>query len=131
MTFASTPDLTILGKTGHHGHSHLFGIMPADRLGHLWMLGKTGTGKSTLLTRLMAADLQANRGLMVIDPHGDLVETILDLVPPHRVVDTIYVNPADPAYPFALNPIDTTVGLSAALMASALLSVLKKAWPNF
>jgi hypothetical protein len=80
---------------------------------------------------MIAADLHANRGLMVIDPHGDLVETILDLVPPSRVVDTIYINPADTAYPFALNPIDTTAGLSPSLMASALLSVLKKAWPDF
>jgi Type IV secretion-system coupling protein DNA-binding domain len=131
MTSLFRQDLTILGKTGHHGHSHPFGITQADRLGHLWILGKTGTGKSTLLTRLIAADLHANRGLMVIDPHGDLVETILDLVPPSRVVDTIYINPADTAYPFALNPIDTTAGLSASLMASALLSVLKKAWPDF
>jgi hypothetical protein len=131
MTSSSTHDLTILGKTGHHGHSHPFGITQADRLGHLWMLGKTGTGKSTLLTRLIAADLQSNRGLMVIDPHGDLVETILDLVPPSRVADTIYINPADTAYPFALNPIDITAGRSASLMASALLSVLKKAWPDF
>ena len=62
MTSSSAQDLTILGKTGHHGYSHLFGITQADRLGHLWILGKTGTGKSTLLTRLIAADLQANRG---------------------------------------------------------------------
>jgi hypothetical protein len=59
------------------------------------------------------------------------VETILDLVPPSRVLDTIYINPADTAYPFALNPIDTTAGLSPSLMASALLSVLKQAWPDF
>jgi Helicase HerA, central domain len=131
MTSSSTHDLTILGKTDHHGHAHLFGIPQADRLGHLWMLGKTGTGKSTLLTRLIAADLHANRGLMVIDPHGDLVETLLDPVPPSRVGDTIYLNPADTAYPFALNPLDATAGLPAPLLASALLSVLKKAWPEF
>jgi hypothetical protein len=59
------------------------------------------------------------------------VETILDLVLPSRVLDTIYINPADTAYPFALNPIDTTAGLSPSLMASALLSVLKQAWPDF
>jgi len=68
---------------------------------------------------------------MVIDPHGDLVETVLDLVPLSRVADTIYFNPADTAYPFALNPIDTAPELSPSLVASALLSVLKKAWPEF
>jgi len=131
MTSHSLQDLTILGKAGHHGRSHLFGIAQADRLGHLWILGKTGTGKSTLLTRLMTEDLHAGRGLMLIDPHGDLVETILDLVPPTRLADTIYFNPADTSYPFALNPLDTAAGFSAPLLTSSLLSVLKKAWPEF
>jgi type IV secretory pathway VirB4 component len=90
MTSSSTQDLTILGNTDHHSHSHPFGITQTDRLGHLWILGKTGTGKSTPLTRLSAADLQAHQGLMVIDPHGDLVESIPDFVRPCRVVDTIY-----------------------------------------
>jgi type IV secretion system coupling TraD/TrwB family protein len=125
------PSLSILGKTRNHGHSRLVGIRQTDRLGHLWILGKTGTGKSTLLTRLMTDDLHAGRGLMLIDPHGDLVETMLDLVPPTRLADTIYFNPADTSYPFALNPLDTAAGLSAPLLTSSLLSVLKKAWPEF
>jgi hypothetical protein len=131
MRSSSEQSLSILGKTRHHGRSRLVGIKQTDRLGHLWILGKTGTGKSTLLTRLIASDLHANRGLMLIDPHGDLVETVLDLVPPSRVADTMYFNPADTAYPFALNPLDTTDALPAPLLASALLSVLKKAWPEF
>jgi hypothetical protein len=97
----------------------------------MWMLGKTGTGKSTLLKHLILSDLRAGRGCMVIDPHGDLVETILDLVPSSRVADTIYFNPADTAYPLALNPLDRTLGLPAPLLATGLLSALKKAWPEF
>jgi Helicase HerA, central domain len=131
MASPSAQDLSLLGTADHHGHTHLVGITQPDRLGHLWILGKTGTGKSTLLTRLIAEDLQHGRGLMLLDPHGDLVETILDLVPPSRAVDTIYFNPADTTYPFALNPLAPTTGLSAPLLASALLGVLKKAWPDF
>jgi hypothetical protein len=68
MTASSAHDLTGLGKTGHHGHARLFGITPSDRLGHVWILRKTGTGKSTPLIRLIAEDLHAGRGLMLIDP---------------------------------------------------------------
>jgi hypothetical protein len=67
MTSSSAHDLTILGKTGHHGHTCLFGITPSDRLGHVWVLRKTSTGKSTPLIRLIAEDLQAGRGLTLID----------------------------------------------------------------
>jgi type IV secretory pathway VirB4 component len=99
MTSFSASSFSMLGRTGHHGHSRLVGIAQADRLGHLWMLGKTRTGKSTLLTRLMAEDLHAGRGLMLIDPHGDLMETMLDLVPPTRLADTIYFDPRIRAIP--------------------------------
>jgi len=88
-------------------------------------------GKSTLLTNLIYEDMQAGRGFTVIDPHGDLVEALLDLVPPHRVQETIYFNPADTAYPLAFNPLDCTTKLSASLVASGMLSVLKKTWPEF
>jgi ABC-type ATPase involved in cell division len=63
----------MLGKNVYHGRRSLIGITQADRLGHMWVLGKTGAGKSTLLTNLIYEDMQAGRGLMVIDPHGDLV----------------------------------------------------------
>jgi hypothetical protein len=121
----------MLGENVYHGRRALIGITQADRLGHMWVLGKTGAGKSTLLTNLIHEDMQDGRGLMVIDPHGDLVEALLDLVPPHRVPDTIYFNPADTAYPLAFNPLDCSTGLPASLVASGMLAVLKKTWPEF
>jgi hypothetical protein len=93
--------------------------------------GKTGAGKSTLLTNLIYKDMQAERGLMVLDPHGDLVESLFDLVPLHRVPDTIYLNPADTAYPLAFNLLDCTTGLSASFVTNGMLAVLKKTWPEF
>ena len=122
---------SVLGQNIYHGRHSLIKIAQHDRLGHMWVLGKTGAGKSTLLTNLIYEDMQAGRGLMVIDPHGDLVESLLDLVPPNRVSDTIYFNPADTSYPLAFNPLDCTAGLSASLVASGMLAVLKKTWPEF
>ena len=87
--------ISILGTTSFRGTHRPFGITQEDRLGHMWILGKTGTGKSTLLTHLIVQDLEAHRGYMVLDPHGDLVEAVLDLVPANRVAETIYFNPAD------------------------------------
>src|SRR5437870_3522789 len=131
MTSRHHAVLSVLGENVYHGRRSLIGITQADRLGHMWVLGKTGAGKSTFLTNLIYEDMQAGRGLMVIDPHGDLVEALLDLVPLHRVPDTIYVNPADTSYPLAFNPLDCTTGLPASLVASGMLSVLKKTWPEF
>jgi Helicase HerA, central domain len=131
MTSRHDAVLSVLGKNVYHGHRSLIGITQADRLGHMWVLGKTGAGKSTLLTNFIYEDMQAGRGLMVIDPHGDLVEALLDLVPIHRIPDTIYFNPADTSYPLAFNPLDCMTGLSASLVASGMLSVLKKTWPEF
>ena len=87
--------------------------------------------QSTLLTNLIYADMQAGRGLMVIDPHGDLGESLLNLVPPHRGPETIYFNPADTSYPLAFNPLDCTTGLPSSLVASGMLAVLKKTWSEF
>jgi len=96
--------LSVLGENVYHGRRSLIGISQADRLGHMWVLGKTGAGKSMLLTNLIYEDMQAGRGLVVIDLHGDLVESLLGLIPLHRVPDMIYLNPADTAYPLAFNP---------------------------
>lgn len=131
MPSPSDNSLSILGETAYHGRRRRFGINQADRLGHVWILGKTGTGKSTLLKNLIAQDLEAGRGLMLIDPHGDLVEEVLNLVPSARVRDTVYFNPADTAYPIGFNPLDQTAGLQPALVVTGIISVLRKTWPEF
>jgi hypothetical protein len=121
----------MLGKNVYHGRRSLIGITQADRLGHMWVLGKTGAGKSTLLTNLIYEDMQAGRGLMVIDPHGDLVEALLDLVPIHRVPETIYLNPADTSYPLAFNPLDCTTGIWLPLWRAVCSRCSKKPGRSF
>src|SRR5437899_2066382 len=122
--------ITQLGEATFRGRRWRFGIHQTDRLAHMWIVGKTGTGKSTLLQNLMVQDLDYGRGFMLIDPHGDLVEGILDMVPAGRVDDVLYFNPADVEYPVALNVLEP-MGLSSELVASGLLGGFKKTWPDF
>jgi DNA helicase HerA-like ATPase len=80
-----------------------FGLSIEDRRRHLYVIGKTGTGKSTLLPNLIVQEIEAGRGLMLLDPHGELVEEVLDYIPPRRVADVIYVSPADLSHPVGFN----------------------------
>src|SRR5581483_10872308 len=76
-----------------------FGLSVADRRRHLYVIGKTGSGKSTLLRNLIVQDLEAGRGLMLLDPHGDLADELLDYIPSWRTEDVVYLAPADLTYP--------------------------------
>ena len=97
----------------------------------MYIIGKTGTGKSTLIENMVASDIKAGNSLALIDPHGDLAKDILHLVPKRRIEDVIYFNPADMEYPIAFNPLEK-VGLDYHhLVASGLISVFKKVWSEF
>src|SRR5258708_24625158 len=76
----------------------------SERRRHIYLAGKTGTGKSTLLLNLMLQDLTAGRGFTLIDPHGDLAHTVADTVPPERIPDTIYVDPLHEPHAVGFNP---------------------------
>lgn len=81
-----------------------FGLTQKDRAQHVYCLGKSGTGKTTLLRNLIIQDIEAGRGVAVIDVHGDLARELLDYIPPHRTDDVVYFNPADEDFPIGLNP---------------------------
>ena len=89
-------DITYFAKVGWRNDGRLFGIKQADRLMHTYMIGKTGTGKSTCLETMIMQDIQAGRGCSLLDPHGDLVEKIAKNIPEHRKKDLIYFNVPDP-----------------------------------
>ncbi len=108
-----------------------FGIKDKNRCGHMYILGKTGTGKSTLIANLIVSDMKRNRGLALVDPHGDLAESILDLVPEPRINDVIYFNPADSDYPIGFNPLENVSPGKDHLIASGLISAFKKIWGDF
>src|SRR3954467_11653508 len=85
-------------------------LAPEERRRHLYIVGQTGTGKSTLLLNLIAQDLASDAGLAVLDPHGDLAESVLLHVPRRRTNDLVYVNPADSARPIGFNPLSAASG---------------------
>jgi type IV secretory pathway TraG/TraD family ATPase VirD4 len=123
--------LTYFAKTNYHSNERVFGIRQADRRAHMYILGKTGTGKSTLLETLIRQDLKAGVGLALLDPHGDLVEKVLACVPEERRADLIYFNVPDRAHPLGFNPLEHVAPAQRPLAASQLLEVFKKLWSEF
>lgn len=103
-----------------------FGIKEADRRRHMYLLGKTGTGKSTLLKNMIIGDIMDGKGLAVLDPHGDLVEEILNIIPQHRIQDVIYLDPSDVEFPIGLNMLDIKSDETKDLLADGIVNVFKK-----
>jgi len=123
-------DITIIGKTNWHNQNQPFGIKDKDRLGHIYVIGKTGTGKSTLLENMAISDIERGNGLCLIDPHGDIATDILNYIPHDRIEDVIYFNPADIEYPIAFNPLKGIHPNHHHLVASGLVSTFKKIWAD-
>ncbi len=119
---------TYFAETNHRNQSTLFGIKRADRLYHKYILGKTGTGKSTLLETLILQDIYNGEGLTLIDPHGDLAARIVENVPEHRKNDLIYFDVPDSTQPYSFNPVSCVVPEKRALASSGILEVFHKYW---
>lgn len=100
------PDISLFGVTNYHNNFDEFGIKRVDRRRHLYAVGKSGSGKSKFLELLIKADLEAGKGVGVLDPHGDLVDAVLRYVPEHRIKDVIYFDPADVNFPICFNPLE-------------------------
>lgn len=122
--------ITILGQTDFRGQKRSFGIYPDDRRRHVYIIGKTGVGKSTLLENMVAQDIAAGHGVCFVDPHGDTVERLLDAIPPQRVNDVVYFDPSDVDYPVAFNVLEAVDPTYKYLVASGLVSSLKKIWAD-
>ncbi len=123
-------ELTVLGEAVFRGERTKFGIRVDDRRRHMYVIGKTGMGKSTLLENMVCSDIQAGKGLAVIDPHGDLIEAVLKFVPAHRTNDVILVEPADREFPISFNMLSCPNPEQRGLVASGLMSIFKKLWPE-
>jgi energy-coupling factor transporter ATP-binding protein EcfA2 len=117
-----------LGILNFRGQEKKFGIKPKDRLKHIYIIGKTGQGKTTLLENMINFDIQKNNGLAFLDPHGDSVQKILDHIPKDRIGDVIYFNPTDVNHPIGFNPLEKVAWEQRHLTAISLLSVFKKIW---
>ncbi|OGL88449.1 hypothetical protein A3H75_01065 [Candidatus Uhrbacteria bacterium RIFCSPLOWO2_02_FULL_51_9] len=121
-------DLTIFAQTNFRNENRKFGIKLDDRRRHMYLIGKTGMGKTTMLEHMVLSDIYAGHGLAYIDPHGDTVEKILDFVPPSRVNDVVYFNPADLEYPIGFNILETINPDHKHLVVGGLMGVFKKIW---
>jgi type IV secretory pathway TraG/TraD family ATPase VirD4 len=123
-------DVTYLGRTDFRDGRRLFGIKREDRFSHVYIIGKTGTGKSTLIEGMALQDLERGNGFALVDPHGDLVERIADRIPPKRLLDVVYLDAADPTQPYGYNPLRHVRPDRIALAASGMMEVFAKMWPE-
>jgi Type IV secretion-system coupling protein DNA-binding domain len=121
-------DFTPIGITNFRNSQQHFGIKDSDRLGHIYAIGKSGVGKSTLLLNMAVSDIEKGKGCCIIDPHGDIAETILNYIPQERIDDVIYFNPKDLDFPIAFNPLKCVHPNYHHLVASGLIATFKKIW---
>lgn len=126
---AYDPDkVTFFAETDARGRRTPFGIKAKDRQRHMYVIGKTGMGKSTLLENMAAQDIMNGEGCAFIDPHGSAAETLLDYVPEHRIDDVIYFAPFDMDNPISFNVMEDVGVDKRHLVVSGLMSTFKKIW---
>ena len=118
--------ITILGTALGRRDGQAFGIRQPDRLFHLFAIGQTGTGKTTLIASLVRQDIEHGRGFCLIDPHGDLATSVAELIGEGGA----YWNAADPASPHGYNPLSKVSAKWRTLVSSGLVEALKKQWPD-
>jgi len=126
MNNTKQDNITFFAQTNFRNQNKTFGIKRADRRYHMYMLGKTGMGKTTMMENMILSDIKNGEGLAVIEPHGDLIERLLDRIPSNRINDVIYVNPADIKYPVALNVLHKTGHESDSVLVSGILDIFKR-----
>ena len=123
-------DITFFGETTFRNERKRFGIKTDDRRRHIYLIGKTGMGKSVMMENMAIQDIQTGKGIGFIDPHGEAAEKLLDFVPANRINDVVYFNPSDLNFPIAFNVMEKVSSDQRHLVASGLMGVFKKIWPD-
>ncbi|MBI5306564.1 type IV secretion system DNA-binding domain-containing protein [Candidatus Wolfebacteria bacterium] len=123
-------DITVFAKTNFRNKDRVFGIKTVDRRQHMYVIGKTGVGKSALITNMAIQNIINGHGVCIIDPHGELVETIIKKIPPERLKDVVYFNPIDTEYPIGFNVLEVSDPKFKHLVASDLMAIFTKIWSN-
>jgi type IV secretory pathway TraG/TraD family ATPase VirD4 len=121
-------EISYFGTTNARYPHRTFGMRQVDRLFHTYVIGKTGTGKTTLLETVALQDMMCGRGVAVIDPHGDLAERLVAQVPGWRERDLVYLNAPDLSQPYGYNPLRRVRADRIAMAASGLMEAFEKLW---
>lgn len=119
-------NISAFGLTNFRGINHQFGMLRYDRSRHVYIIGQTGAGKSGLLELFALSDIYHNAGYAIIDPHGDFAINNMKFIPPHRIKDVVYFNPADTAHPVGFNPLEVTDPNMKSNISSEVIGVLKR-----
>jgi len=128
MTIPIKQNITYFGRTNFREEHNLFGIYQSDRLLHTYIIGKTGTGKSSLLKTKILQDIYFNRGLCLLDPHGDLASSIYSEIPEEKKKDVVYLDIADTSLPYGYNPLKKVSREKQSLVVSGILEIFHKLW---
>jgi len=123
-------EITFFAKTNFRNQDVKFGIKTSDRQRHMYVIGKTGMGKTTLLENIVMQDIANGHGVAYIDPHGDTAEKLIKAIPTSRINDVVYFNPADTENPIAFNILEAVDESKKYLVASGMMGVFKKIWPD-
>lgn len=123
-------DICFFGQTNYRNQMVKFGIKLDDRRRHMYVIGKTGMGKTTMMENMVLHDIYAGHGVGVVDPHGDFAEKIINYIPASRINDVVYFNPADTSYPIGFNILEIKSEEQKHLVAAGLMAVFKKIWPD-
>jgi len=128
MSHQDEEKVTYFAETDSRNKRVPFGIKAKDRTRHIYVIGKTGMGKSTLLENMCIQDINNGNGLAFIDPHGKTAELFLDYVPEHRIKDVLYFAPFDMDFPISFNVMEDVGPDKRHLVVSGLMSAFKKIW---
>lgn len=123
-------DICLFAQTHYRNQLRRFGIKLDDRRRHMYIVGKTGMGKSTMMENMMLHDIYKGHGVGLVDPHGDFAEKIIDFIPSHRINDVVYFNPGDINFPVGFNIFEVKNEEQKHLVAAGLMGVFKKIWPD-
>lgn len=133
----NTPLDVILGRNHHHGMATEIGLTAEERERHVFIVGGTGNGKTTLMKYAVIQDIHSGKGVAVIDPHGDLAQELLTHIPEERIDDVIYFNPSDLGYPIGLNLLEIPKGLTGDelldardFIAETVVSIMRKTFSD-
>lgn len=130
MDTAHEDIITPFAKTNFRNTETTFGIKTDDRRRHMYVIGKTGMGKTNMLENLAIQDIRNGHGVCFIDPHGDTAEKLISMIPSSRLDDIVYFNPGDQDFPIAFNVMEQVDPKFRPLVASGILGVFQKLWAD-